>query len=128
MAIILTRYLYNLEEVKLSYLIALLNKDLDRAYYWMFEMYYSGYGAEAFEMKHNSNFTIQDLPEFTKNCRLARAYATFNTYENCHALISSLCIAIIKMYQGLENSVLLFGVEHRRRASAPNIGAEHRRL
>ena len=50
MAIILTRYLYNLEEVKLSYLIALLNKDLDRAYYWMFEMYYSGYGAEAFEM------------------------------------------------------------------------------
>lgn len=50
MTVTLTRYLYNLEEVKLSYLIALLNKDLDRAYYWMFEMYYSGYGREAFEM------------------------------------------------------------------------------
>lgn len=50
MSVTLTRYLYNLEEVKLSYLIALLNKDLDRAYYWMFEMYYSGYGREAFEM------------------------------------------------------------------------------
>ena len=47
---VLTRYLYNLEEVKLSYLIALLNKDLKRAYHWIFEIYHSGYQQDAFEL------------------------------------------------------------------------------
>lgn len=38
-----TRYLYNLDDVKMSFIISLLNKDLQQAYFWAFEMYYSGY-------------------------------------------------------------------------------------
>ena len=38
----LTRYLYELSEVKACLLLCLLNKDLDGLHFWLFEMYYSG--------------------------------------------------------------------------------------
>ena len=41
-----TRYLYEVDEVKVSLLIALLKKDVAKAEFWMFELFYSGYVEE----------------------------------------------------------------------------------
>ena len=46
-----TRYLYSLEDVKLSYVISLLNKDLRQCYFWIYEMYYSGFQNECFQVR-----------------------------------------------------------------------------
>lgn len=44
MSLKLTQYLYNLEEVKLKYYISLfLKKDLNECYFWIYEIYYSGF-------------------------------------------------------------------------------------
>ena len=45
-----TRYLYSFEDVKLSYVISLLNKDLRQCYFWIYEMYYSGFQNECFNL------------------------------------------------------------------------------
>ena len=44
----LTRYLYVTKYVKISLIIALLEKDLDKALFWTFELYYSGLDQELF--------------------------------------------------------------------------------
>jgi|UniRef100_A0A6C0DE54 hypothetical protein len=44
----LTRYLYVTKYVKLSLIIALLEKDLDKALFWTFELYFSGLDQELF--------------------------------------------------------------------------------
>ena len=44
----LTRYLYVTRYVKLSLIIALLEKDLDKALFWTFELYFSGLDQELF--------------------------------------------------------------------------------
>jgi hypothetical protein len=49
----LTRYLYELSEVKGNLILALLNKDNKEALFWTFEYYYSGYYYET------ANFIIQ---------------------------------------------------------------------
>ena len=41
-----TRYLYETSEVKLSLMISILNKDIDKALFWAFELFYSGYKKE----------------------------------------------------------------------------------
>lgn len=46
--IVFTRYLYLKDEVKLSLLVALLNKK-DSALYWAYELYYSGFEEELFQ-------------------------------------------------------------------------------
>jgi hypothetical protein len=46
--IVLTRYLYLKDEVKLAFLVSLLNKS-DDAIFWAYELYYSGYKMEFFD-------------------------------------------------------------------------------
>ena len=45
---ILTRYLYDKEQVEHSFVIALLNRDRERAKYWIYELYHSGFKQESF--------------------------------------------------------------------------------
>jgi hypothetical protein len=54
----LTRYLYELSEVKGNLILALLNKDNNEALFWAFEYYYSGYPCET------TNFIIQIYYDF----------------------------------------------------------------
>ena len=41
-----TRYLYETSEVKLSLLMSIINKNIDKALFWAFELFYSGYKEE----------------------------------------------------------------------------------
>ena len=47
--LIFTRYLYPKEQVKHSLLIALLEKQVDEALFWTYELYYSGFEMELYE-------------------------------------------------------------------------------
>ena len=47
--IIFTRYLYNKTEVKQSLFISLLNRNLDEAMFWAYELYFSGFDTDVFE-------------------------------------------------------------------------------
>tara|TARA_B100001093_G_scaffold518125_1_gene601916 strand:+ start:3727 stop:4806 length:1080 start_codon:yes stop_codon:yes gene_type:complete len=49
--IIFTRYLYNLDEVKLTFLDCLLKqRNLNECYYWLYEFYKSGYEKKTWEL------------------------------------------------------------------------------
>ena len=45
---ILTRYLYDKEQVEHSLFVALLNRDVERAKFWIYELYHSGFKQESF--------------------------------------------------------------------------------
>ena len=47
--ILFTRYLYNKTEVKQSLFISLLQRDLDEAMFWAYELYFSGFDTDAFD-------------------------------------------------------------------------------
>lgn len=47
---ILTRYIYDKENLKYSILLALLNKDREQVKFWIYELYYSGFKIEAFHL------------------------------------------------------------------------------
>ena len=49
----LTRYLYNMVEVKQSLLVALLNKNIDESLFWAFELFYSGFHFECIPYLNN---------------------------------------------------------------------------
>ena len=47
---ILTRYIYEKENLQYSILLALLNKDREQVKFWIYELYYSGFKIEAFHL------------------------------------------------------------------------------
>ena len=63
--LILTRFLFNKDEVELSLLTALLKKaDLQIIYYWAYELYYSGFDIFAFLWKIYLDFYYELQPYF----------------------------------------------------------------
>ena len=47
--ILFTRYLYNKTEVKQSLFVSLLQRNLDEAMFWAYELYFSGFDTDAFD-------------------------------------------------------------------------------
>jgi len=48
-SLIFTRYLYSLEETKHALFLSLLDRDLDQALFWAYEIFYSGHQEHAFD-------------------------------------------------------------------------------
>ena len=51
--VIFTRYLYILDDVKSSLMLSILNRNRDEALFWGYELYYSGYIDEVFDLVTN---------------------------------------------------------------------------
>ena len=51
--VIFTRYLYILDDVKTSLMLSILNRNRDEALFWAYELYYSGYIDEVFDLVTN---------------------------------------------------------------------------
>ena len=47
--VLFTRYLYNKTEVKQSLFVSLLQRNLDEAMFWVYELYFSGFDTDAFD-------------------------------------------------------------------------------
>ena len=78
---VLTRYLYFKEEVKHSLLIALLNRQRDETLFWTYELYFSGFQQDTFELLFN---IYQEIYSHVNSKRLGKylhkLYTTW--YEN----------------------------------------------
>jgi hypothetical protein len=63
--LVLTRFLYSKDEVELSLLTALLkNEDIQIIYYWVYELYYSGFDVFEFLWKIYLDFYYEQQPYF----------------------------------------------------------------
>jgi hypothetical protein len=51
--VVFTRYLYILDDVKTSLMLSILNRNRDEALFWGYELYYSGYITEVFDLVTN---------------------------------------------------------------------------
>ena len=51
--VIFTRYLYILDDIKTALMLSILNRNRDEALFWAYELYYSGYINEVFDLVTN---------------------------------------------------------------------------
>jgi len=83
---ILTRYLYNKDHVRVSLYWAILDKNQDEAFFWAYELFFSGFEEEAFEYIHT-------------------AYAIF--FEEAHPNLRRILTELYQEYQESEDRTLL---------------------
>jgi len=101
MRMILTRYLYNKNDVFIVLLVSLLEKDKERTLYWAFELYHSGFEIEVFEFilkvyreyyeKYNPKFKRYFLDKYNQ-WRSIKEYMTFIEKER---ILSSLLLNLL---------------------------------
>jgi hypothetical protein len=51
--VIFTRYLYILDDVKTAFMLSILNRNADESLFWTYELYYSGYIDDVFDLVTN---------------------------------------------------------------------------
>jgi hypothetical protein len=95
LSLIYTRYLYGKLEVKQSLLIALLDKHLDEALFWAYELYYSGFTDDVFSYVVNiyEEFYSIENPNLRKAIDNAHAKWVENAEESWHlgSIVTTLC-------------------------------------
>jgi len=88
-ALVFTRYLYATEEVKHSLLLALLDRNVDEALFWTYELYYSGMEADTFEYLlsiYEIAYEKSNMPDLGRYLR--RAYDRWKDDNNNHLHIA----------------------------------------
>ena len=98
---ILTRYLYNKNDVFIILLVSLLEKDKERTLFWAFELYHSGFEIEVFEFlfkvyreyyeKYNPKFKRYFLDKYNQ-WRSIKEYTTLIEKER---LLASLLLNLL---------------------------------
>lgn len=90
--IILTRYLYNLDDVRHSLFIEILRKNYKAALHWCYELYWSGYKEETFEFLINNlyNEIFDKNEEFEE--RIKKEYEEWKKDNNKDEKIGNITI------------------------------------
>jgi len=111
---ILTRYLYNKNEVFIILLVSLLEKDKERTLFWAFELYHSGFEIEVFEFllkvykqyyeKYNPKFKRYLLDKYNQ-WRSIKEYMTLIEKER---ILASLLLNLLFRSYKKENNEKLF--------------------
>jgi len=108
--LVYTRYLYAVLEVKQSLLLALLEKNLDEALFWAFELYYSGFEKSAFDYVMNiyKEFYKTDNPDLEKSIAkaqqsLGQAQQSLGEPLQLGSIITTLCYSKYQMNLFMEN-------------------------
>jgi hypothetical protein len=106
--LVYTRYLYAVLEVKQSLLIALLEKQLDEALFWAYELYYSGFTHNVYSYAFNiyNEFYKPDNPELEKPIQNAiNAWLGCDRKELWHlgSIITTLCYSKYQMNVFMES-------------------------
>jgi hypothetical protein len=100
--LVYTRYLYGVLEVKQSLLLALLEKNLDEALFWAFELYYSGFETSVF------NYVNKIYKEFYKTDNPGLEPSILKAIEegepiHLGSIITTLCYSKYQMNLFMEN-------------------------
>ena len=110
----LSRYLYIIDEVKLSFISCLLNKrSLEECIFWISEYYYSGYENESwlFLIKVYYDFYALKNPGFAKSMQnIYKKYALCDAFATCGKISITAIIYIVSnlFNKQHDNTVFLF--------------------
>jgi len=111
-SLILTRFLYSKDEVELSLLTSLLNKeDLQIVYYWLYELYYSGFDAFEFLWKIYLDFYYEQQPYFAAYFKKKQSLWKLDgsmvhiayIVRNMHTLKPSCMVFMLRQYMDKED-------------------------
>jgi hypothetical protein len=93
MAFKFTRYLYEMEEVKIAFLLSLLNKD-EEVLFWAYELYYSGFKQELVDLiwKIYYEFYSSLNPAFEVYLLKKNTITNFNDVKNIANMLNSFLI------------------------------------
>ena len=115
---ILTRYLYNKNDVFIVLLVSLLEKDKERTLFWAFELYHSGFEIEVFEFilkvyreyyeKYNPKFKRYFLDKYNQ-WRSIKEYMTIIEKER---ILSSLLLNLLFRSYKEKNNEKIFVLVH----------------
>jgi hypothetical protein len=118
MRMILTRYLYNKNDVFIVLLVSLLEKDKERTLFWAFELYHSGFEIEVFEFllkiyreyyeKYNPKFKRYFLDKYNQ-WRSVKNYMTIIEKER---ILTSLLLNLLFRSYKEKNNEKIFVLVH----------------
>ena len=99
---ILTRYLYVYDDVKVSLMISLLNKNQDHSLFWAYELYYSGFITQFFDLiwKIYYDFYSTLNPGFTSYIIKKQTESTLplSDLETCKLVANIILNLLIRPY------------------------------
>ncbi len=100
-SLILTRYLFSLDDVRHSLFIEILDKNYEKALYWTYELYWSGYEDDTFTFLITNLYELMyDVNEEFHN-RIKKEYEDWlednSKYENIGNIVVNLCFRNYKI-------------------------------
>lgn len=93
--ILFTRYLYNKTEVKQSLFISLLQRNLDEAMFWAYELYFSGFDTDLFDYIINVYREVYSLLNPKLVLFLEQMVITWSKDKSSHWTIGSIITTLI---------------------------------
>ena len=93
--ILFTRYLYNKTEVKQSLFVSLLQRNLDEAMFWAYELYFSGFDTDLFEYIINVYREVYSLLNPKLVLFIENMVITWSKDKSSHWTIGSIITTLI---------------------------------
>ena len=100
-----TRYLYIVNDVKTSLLMAILNNDVDEALFWCYELYYSGYILDVFQMINNIYNEFYSVFNPHLSLFLDKIQTDWENKENCDCIIGTMVYNLINREHSISGFV-----------------------
>ena len=90
-----TRYLYIVNDVKTSLLMSILNRNIDEALFWCYELYYSGYILDVFEMVNNIYNEFYSVLNPNLGVFFQKIQSNWLFHKNCDCVIGTMVYNLI---------------------------------
>ena len=100
-----TRYLYIVNDVKTSLLMSILNNNIDEALFWCYELYYSGYILDVFEMINNIYNEFYSVFNPHLSLFLDKIQTDWVNKENCDCIIGTMVYNLINREHSISGFV-----------------------
>ena len=100
-----TRYLYIVNDVKTSLLMSILNRNTDEALFWCYELYYSGYILDVFEMVNNIYNEFYSILNPNLGVFLQKIQYNWIYQKNCDCVIGTMVYNLINREYSISSFV-----------------------
>ena len=90
-SLVLTRYLFSLDEVRQTLYIEILERNYEAALYWCYELYWSGYIEETFEFLLNAYDEVFEVNDLFKD-KFEGEYKKWKDDNSLHETIGNIVI------------------------------------
>lgn len=100
-----TRYLYIVNDVKTSLLLSILNRNIDEALFWCYELYYSGYILDVFEMVNNIYNEFYCVLNPNLGVFFQKIQSNWLFHKNCDCVIGTMVYNLINREYSISSFV-----------------------